>query len=481
MMIRALRQIGYTFEQAIADLVDNSVSAGATSILIRFIAQGERIRSIAIVDDGAGMSAARLGEAMRFGSETDVSRRTLGKYGMGMKLASLSHAQILTVVSAGDGRLSGRRWSLDGIGRGWACEELSDAGIGELADAAWAGIDFSRHGTLVLWDEIDRLPTGSKGLRESLKALHRRLQIHIGMTFHRFLEEQGTGKRLRILVDLQQDGAREQAHRVPIRPLDPFGYEQSGHPEYPKTYRVEIEPGVTFDALATIWPPNSDDERYKLGNRAAARQGFYFYRNERLIQAGGWNGLVQADAEPHGSLARVRIDLPEALDAAFGLNVQKSAVVVPPNFVPAVLSARASDGTTFEEFRRAAQLVYRRQDARAERAQPIVPGVGVPVAVRRLIRKTLNPDAAGRTADFRWATFEDESRVFEIDRGSRQILLNRRLRELQGSTGSPAELRLLKVCLFLILQEDLGHERVTTARQQRVDLINAALGRTLSL
>ncbi len=84
MMIRALRQIGYNFEQAIADLVDNSVSADAENVLIRFIARNERIRSIAIADDGTGMSASRLDEAMRFGSETDVSRRTLGKYGMGM-------------------------------------------------------------------------------------------------------------------------------------------------------------------------------------------------------------------------------------------------------------------------------------------------------------------------------------------------------------------------------------------------------------
>src|SRR5262245_8119218 len=112
MLIRALRQIGYSFEQAIADLVDNSVSAGATLILLRFFVHEHRIRSIGLADNGEGMSEAHLTKAMRFGSEPDIKRRTLGKFGMGMKLASLSYAKALTVVSTRERRTAARRWSV---------------------------------------------------------------------------------------------------------------------------------------------------------------------------------------------------------------------------------------------------------------------------------------------------------------------------------------------------------------------------------
>src|SRR5208282_1396565 len=109
--------------------------------------------------------------------------------------------------------------------------------------------------------------------------------------------------------------------RVEVPPLNPFAYHAPGNPDYPKTFRTKIAQASTLSLEAHIWPPNSELPQYKLGNKAAARQGFYFYRNGRLIQSGGWNGLVQHDSEPHGSLARTRIDLPPELDGTFGLNV----------------------------------------------------------------------------------------------------------------------------------------------------------------
>src|SRR5262249_6769998 len=151
-----------------------------------------------------------------------------------------------------------------------------------------------------------------------LRQLQRRLQLHLGMTFHRFLEGTAiTGQRLRILIDLQHDGAHEQPHRIEIVPLNPFAYPRTAHPDFPQKFCLPLGERRTVEAEACIWPANSNDECYKLGNKAASRQGFYFYRNDRLIQAGGWNGLVQSDSEPHSSLARVRIDLPESLDALF--------------------------------------------------------------------------------------------------------------------------------------------------------------------
>lgn len=479
MLIRALRQIGYSFEQAISDLIDNSISAGASVVLLRFFVKGEKIRSIALVDDGAGMTEKGLTEAMRFGSETDMSRRTLGKFGMGMKLASLSYAQSLTVVSVKNGKPAARRWSVTNIGAGWACTKISSKTAASVAQAPWGGIALSSAGTAVLWDDIDRLPAGDKGIRELLKQLQRRLQLHLGMTFHRFLESRrGRKPAFRILLDLQFDGTDERPHFVEVEPLNPFGYSASGHPEYPQTFTVNLGGHNRVEAEACIWPANAEDPAYKLGNRTAARQGFYFYRNDRLIQAGGWNGLVQSDAEPHSSLARVRIDLPQSLDALFGLNVQKSAVIIPPIFLPALLTARSNTKGSFDEYRSTAQTVYRRLDVRAERQQMLIPTEGFPKALRSHLKKTMAGKSGFRGARFVWAELASPSAIFELDRKNTNILINRRLRK-SFPAGSGKELTLLKTCLYFLLREDLVSQRISLAQEKRLQILNETLAITL--
>jgi hypothetical protein len=479
MLIRALRQIGYSFEQAISDLIDNSISAGASVVLLRFFVEGEKIRSIALVDNGSGMSEKGLTEAMRFGSETHVTRRTLGKFGMGMKLASLSYAQSLTVVTTHNNRPAARRWSVANIGAGWACTRISARDAAKVVNAPWGELSLSRPGTAVLWDDIDRLPTGEKGIRELLKQLQRRLQLHLGMTFHRFLEkQQGRRPAFRILIDLQFDGADERPHFVEVEPLNPFGYSASGHPDYPQNFTVSLGGRHRVEAVACIWPANAEDPTYKLGNRAAARQGFYFYRNNRLIQAGGWNALVQNDAEPHSSLARVRIDLPQSLDALFGLNVQKSAVIVPPIFLPALLVARSDKKQTFDEYRSTAQTVYRRHDARAERQQTLIPTKGLPKALSAYLQRTLPGKTGSRGVRFVWTDLDSPTSVFEIDRKNTTIRVSRRLRK-SFPPGSGKELTLLRTCLFFLLQEDLLSQRVSSAQEKRLHVLNKAIAMTL--
>lgn len=474
LLVRALRQIGYSIEQAVADLVDNSVSAGARTILVRFFAHGERIVGLAVADDGVGMTDVRLREAMRFGSEAELAPRRLGKFGMGLKLASLSHARALAVCSRRAGRAAGRRWTVEGVEQGWKCERLAMEEVDALLDSAWSELDLSRQGTLVVWDEIDRLPTSTRGLRETLRQLHRRLQLHLGMCFHRFLQS----GRVRILIDLQRSGEPEQLHRVEIDALNPFGYSQSGHPGYPKHFRVELASGRELAAVAHVWPANSEDPAYRLGNRAAARQGFYFYRHDRLIQAGGWNGLLQHESEPHGSLARVAIDLPEGVDDEFGLNVQKSVVVVPPDFVAGVLASRAADGSGFEDFRRAAHEVYRGLDVRAERQVPLVPAGGLPKALAAFAHDRLASESGdARGVDFVWSDLDDPDKVFTIERETRRVLLNQYHRHalLGGQPASGTDAPLLKLCLFFLFQEEFDRERVRSHRQQRLDEINALL------
>lgn len=472
-LIIALRQLGYSFEQAISDLIDNSINAGASTVLIRFLTDREKIRSVIIADNGAGMTESELAEAMRFGSERSPGLRSLGKYGMGLKLASFSHAQSLTVVSRRKGSCFGRGWTLAGVKRGWECEVFSPLDADEKTAGFWGPLRAADSGTLILWNEIDKLPASSRGLKTILRDLQRRLQTHLGLFFHRFLER----GRLQILLDQQVLGEQEHQIRFEVRPLNPFAYPRSGSPDYPKTFEIAIQGVGTLNAVAHIWPPNSEEDEYRLERRAAARQGFYFYRNDRLIQAGGWNGLLQHETEPHNSLARVSIDLPLGLDTSFGLNVQKSAVIVPPGFIIAVAEAVAEDGQTFDSFRHTAQLIYRNQALQADKKLPLIPFKGLPVHLRQTVKKILSPDEEKvREVSFEW-TWLDSDALFEIDREQKTIRFNRRYRKqiLKGSNPDATNLPLLKLLIFFLVENDLDKDRVTAARRRRLDQINALL------
>jgi len=471
-LIFALRQIGYSTEQALADLVDNSINAGASTVLIRFIWDREEIRQVVVADDGCGMTPSELRNAMRFGSDTDFDPHSLGKFGMGLKLASFSHARRLTVISRRRGRATGRRWTLDGIGDDWSSELLKSADARRIISSPVNSVGLNRNGTIVIWDDLDKLPTAKDGLRHTLRAIHRRLQLHLGLCFHRFLWD----GRLHILVDQQELGEAEHHIQVSVPPLDPFAYPKSGKAGYPKAFDVEIEPDHRFQIEGHIWPPNSETPEYRMGNRAAASQGFYFYRNDRLIQAGGWNGLLQNESEPHGSLARVRVDMPPQLDALFSLNVQKSSVIVPPGFIEAVTASKSADGSSFEHYRHNSHEVYRKKDKRASRSIPLVPGRGIPVAAQRTIREELSPDSRrSRHVDFVWTELEDDE-LFRLDREKQRILLNRTYRAdvLRGFNASGADVPVLKMLIYFLLESDID-QTGTLSRNRKLQQINRIL------
>ena len=123
-VLQAISRIGYQLQEALADLIDNSIDAGAKNVLIRFFRDGDRLTDLAVVDDGSGMSEATLEEAMRFGSRVRKRGADLGKYGMGMKSASLNHADTLIVISRQRRKVSGRRWTTESIQDGWKLEKL---------------------------------------------------------------------------------------------------------------------------------------------------------------------------------------------------------------------------------------------------------------------------------------------------------------------------------------------------------------------
>ena len=475
-LVLALRQIGYSLEQALSDLIDNSINAGATTVLIRFVHDWEKIHSVVIADDGNGLSPAGLREAMRFGSGDEPEATSLGKYGLGLKLASLSHARTLTVLSRLNRRNCGRRWTVDGISRGWSCDIVAPRDSAWWFKGNWGGCDIADHGTFVIWDSIDKLPVSARGLRWTLRSFQRRLEVHLGMCFHRFIED----GRLRIVLDQQTLGMSEQPVQIEVSALNPFRYDKPGIAGYPRQFIADIDQIGPLDLEAHIWPAQASAPEYSLGNRAASRQGFYFYRNDRLIQAGGWNGLIQQDAEPHSSLARVQIELPPRLDSDFGLNVQKSAVIVPPGFQAAVSDAISDNGRSFEEYRRDAEDAYRTHGGNLGKPGRGVPGRGFPGASRRRIRDVLEVnDNTTRDFDLVW-TSQANGNFVSIDYEHCRILINRHIRDLVRNA-EPQMQNLVKGLIFTLLEHELTSDRLSGTRKKRLERINRLIGATLGL
>lgn len=468
----ALRQIGYSLEQALSDLIDNALSAGAANVLIRFLWSDERIVGVAVIDDGDGMDADQLRNAMRFGSAERVDLTSLGKFGLGLKLSSFSHSRKLTVVSRRGGLTVGRRWTLEGIRRHWDCETFEERQAEALIDAPWSPIDLRTSGTVVLWNDIDKLPVSSRGLRYTLNALHRRLELHLGLHFHRFIQH-GV---LSIRIDQQEQGEQEHQIRATVPALDPFGYEGAPPEGYPRTFLMRLAGVGEIPLDCHIWPPNSDQPEYRLGNRAAARQGFYFYRNHRLIQAGGWNGLVQNEAEPHSSLTRVRVDLPPSFDDSFSLNVQKSSMIAPPGFVEAAADATDRDGVSFDSYRQTAQNVYRSKDTKAAMRRTPIPCTGLPDVVVRQFEPESASLGETRPIDLRWETL-DLQEVFRVDRENGRLLLNRHYRDriLAGLSPARDDVPLFKALLFCLIGPDFQTGQPSERRRRELARINRIL------
>ncbi len=456
-LITALRQIGYSLEQAIADLVDNSVNASAGNVLIRFLHDGNTIQSVAVVDDGFGMNEEQMHNAMRFGSSESSQVGSLGKFGMGLKLASLSYARSLNVVSVQDSVVTGRQWTIDGISNGWQCGRLRTEVAEDLVSRKWGSLDLSSSGTMVVWDEVDRLPSHGNGLKYTLTSIDTRLRLHLGMCFHRFLENQ----TLRIYIDQMLVSRVGQGIQSEIAPLNPFGYAHSGHPDYPKKFCSELTGIGPMELEAHIWPANDESDNYRLGRRAAARQGFYFYRNRRLIQAGGWNGLVHDETEPHSSLARVSVDLPIEFDSEFGINVQKSTVIVPPVFSE-VLHSCTNRGESFDSFRRDAVSTYREANSLTLDIGRY-PSSGLDKKSLEKLRQMYERSESEQGFNVRWVNL-DPAKYFHIDSQARCLLLNRKYR----TSGNAKVTGLL---LSLLVRADVGSS-ISKARASELDEIN---------
>lgn len=335
-LAESLRDTGYTFTTSVADIVDNSVAADATTISISLDLEMGQHPVLMIADNGKGMDEDELQKAMAYGSPKRPDPKSLGKFGMGLKTASTSFCRRLTVISRKDGILNLRQWDLDVIVAKdkWLLLQPGQENYSEAIEFMDQVAD-SGTGTVVIWENIDRLVrTHASGtMRTQITSICEDLNDHLSGVFYNFLEKENGFPDITIKINntsvepwdpfcrwMNFDGG----NRVEIHKQEPVDYTvtKAGNAEVLGTFHINV---YILPNKNTLSNEEVNKSRYSLDN-----QGFHIFREGRMIFSGGWpNRLFVKD--PHLNLIRVELSFDHKLDDIFQIDIKKSRIDFPKN------------------------------------------------------------------------------------------------------------------------------------------------------
>lgn len=322
-LMQSLRAFGYDISTAVADLIDNSITAGANRIAVQF-EWNNGVPWVSIADNGYGMDEDELFEAMKTGGKNPLDQRDsndLGRFGLGLKTASFSQCKRLTVASKRvDDKIYTRCWDLDVVNQenNWillkeASEYASNIILNHFKDL--------ESGTIVIWEKLDRIIPGEhindEEYQNAFLGYAKSVKEHIAAVFSAYMH--GSNK---IQFELNK--------RL-IEMWDPFMTDNSFTTRMPTEYLYVN--GCEVKIQAYILPHQSKLSNEEFQNNAGihgwnAQQGFYIYRNNRLIVAADW--LIQGmEKSEQYRLARIRIDIGNQTDSEWNIDVRKSTAVPP--------------------------------------------------------------------------------------------------------------------------------------------------------
>lgn len=323
-LMMSMRAMGYSFESAIADIVDNSISAEAKQVSLRFAIDPSRLH-VAICDDGYGMTSEELFDAMKYGSEQKRDGRSesdLGRFGLGLKAASLSQCRKLTVASKKNGYISAFIWDLDVVEKkkDWFIIECTEEQIEKIPAITW--LDVVEHGTIVVWENFDLLEKSTGSVYSTLTKYQEIADNYLSLIFHRYLNR---SKATCVEISINN-------HK--LTGLDPF-LENHNKSSIRKRVQIPVMDSSGVERMVIVQPfvlpfqkdLTAEDKRLSGGiENYRSRQGFYIYRNERLIVWGKWFGRHRDELTKY---ARVRVDIPNTLDDIWGIDIKKQSAEIP--------------------------------------------------------------------------------------------------------------------------------------------------------
>lgn len=317
-VIEGLRDTGYEFTTAVADIVDNSIAAEATRVVVRVGVTVSGDIELSIADDGTGMDEAGLLYAMQYGSPARPHAKSLGKFGLGLKTASTAMARQLTVITRWtDGVITSAQWDLDYVVKKdrWLLRHPipTPSEVDLLDEAAGGG-----PGTVVIWRNVDRVVPRHRSTRPLNTALTKQidaLEFHLRLTYLRYLNGEAGQP-----VSISLNGKR-------IRPWDPFARDLGAEKLMEHDVPVEVDGApASFTVRAYVLPPRSELDAAQLAEAriSSSLQGFYVFREDRVITAGDWLGMYKN--EPHFSLCRIEFSFDHRLDEALQIDIKKSRI-----------------------------------------------------------------------------------------------------------------------------------------------------------
>lgn len=314
-LVKTLSYSGYTLKSALADIIDNSISAGASEVKINFnfdnITELNKW-NVQIIDNGKGMNSNELENALKMGScnMDDIREKTdLGRYGLGMKTASFSQADYLQVTSKKkDDQITSKAIDKQLI------EESN----------SWIGLDFDdeidrdlikNHGTIVEWKKLRFIENNSNPINDMVEHIKEAID-YLGMIFHRFIK---SGK---VVIKVQD---------LPVEPWDPC-FTQDLRTTIISNEQIKYE-NELISIKAYILPSSKQlsptEEQKQFKNDALKYQGFYVYRNDRIIIPGGWLDINKLSKHSKFNCVRISVDLTSNFDSIFNVDFLKTNIIFP--------------------------------------------------------------------------------------------------------------------------------------------------------
>jgi len=320
--VQSLRRFGYSFSSALADIIDNSIFAKSSEISITYY---PKETYLTILDNGLGMDKDELEQAMELGSGNPSATRDpkdLGRFGCGLKTASFSQSTRLIVLSKKNKNLNGAIWDLDAIQndhKSWQLGILNSKEV-DIYIKNYGNID-TNSGTLVIWENIDSIDIHSNKGQSTQNNKIKIAKQDISLIFHRFI-----GKNLKIFFNHEN-----------LESLNPFLVGKSYESPIQKisidgTDKIIYMQGFTLPAASRL--TSEELRKAELDKGLSQTQGFYIYRNNRLITYGGWLGLERYQALTN--LSRVKVDVPNSLDDSWQTDVKKTTMIPPPGVLNAM-------------------------------------------------------------------------------------------------------------------------------------------------
>ncbi len=338
-LVAAFSRYGYTPQTALADIIDNSLSANATLINVDFSEQSDGTWKVYISDNGTGMSPTVLEKAVAFGSPRELQRSALSKYGFGMKTASLEVSpEGFTVLSRGGENKETSAISLfkkHQVGSGspyfaiWNQEDIDPTWVSYLDKTAGP----EGTGTVVIWEwadlrAADIYKKASRGDKTQMKKrIENRISTYLGKVFHRWISGDD-GVPRQVIIKFRDE---------PVEPWNPLDEEwldaEQVEPIEPQT--IQTKTGEVVDVELKVWVARKDIPKKvaeEVVRKNAPNQGIYLYRMNRIINDASWFGLVSGARAPLNGL-RFSLDVDPKLDEEIHLDVKKAQSDLPDQIV----------------------------------------------------------------------------------------------------------------------------------------------------